>query len=63
MVGKLLLTEMEAASIELGTNTCLFQLDYDEWVFLLTDYWLKSTWRFCSDNNIRLQGPCKLPPL
>lgn len=62
MVGKLLVTELEAACIELGIKECLFQLDYDKWVFLLTDCWLKSTWKFCLANNIRLQGPCYLPP-
>lgn len=63
MVGKLLIAELEAASIELGVNFSLFQLDYKVWCHLLTDCWLKSTWEFCSKNHIRLQGPCKFPSM
>ena len=61
MVGTLLWIEIEAACLELGVNKSLFKLDYGKWNHLLTDYWLKSTWRFCSEHTITLQGPCPLP--
>ena len=63
MVGKLLLAEIGAASIELGINCSVFELKYNLWGHLLTDCWLKSIWEFCSSNNIHLQGHCKFPSL
>ena len=56
MVGKLLLMELEAASVELGVDGNMFDLSYDRWEYLLTDCWLKSTWKFCSDHSIVLRG-------
>ena len=63
MVGKLLMAELEAASIELGRNCSIFELQYKNWNHLLTDCWLKPTWEFRSNNNIQLQGRCPFPSL
>lgn len=63
MVGKLLQIELEAANIELGIKGHLFELNYDEWHFLLTNCWLKSTWEFCFRNKLSLNGSYDTPML
>ena len=54
VVGDLIRAELETASLEIGSGSHLFQMDYEQWHFLLTDCWIKSLWKFCSDNTISL---------
>ena len=40
--------------MELGVGSKMFELDYGDFSDHVTDTWLKHTWKFRDDNNIKL---------
>jgi hypothetical protein len=54
MTGELLRTTIEAAKVEIGVGRSLFSLDYKLYSHLLTDTWIKDTWKFAREHNIDL---------
>jgi len=50
----LLQCSLEQAQLELGLSTPLFQVDYSQYGFLLTDYWVKFLWSFLAYTDCSL---------
>lgn len=55
MMDELLRTTIEAAKVEVGVGRNLFQLDFSKYEYIVTDSWIKETWRFAYDNNIEIK--------
>jgi len=54
ITGHLLRTSLEQHTVELEVQHKMFELDYDHFSDHVTDTWLKHTWKFCDENNIKL---------
>ena len=54
ITGKLIRTTIEAAKIEIGSETHFFQLDYKDYSPLLTECWIKDIWKFAHEQNIHI---------
>jgi hypothetical protein len=55
MTDELLRTSIEIAKVEVGVGRNLFQLDFTKYEHILTDCWVKETWRFAHENNIEIK--------
>jgi hypothetical protein len=54
MMGELLQTSIEATKVKVGVDRNLFSLDYTIYHPLLTDTWIKETWKFARDHQIEI---------
>jgi hypothetical protein len=62
ITGGLIRTSIEAAKLELGTGSTLFQTNYKKFGQLLTACWIMHTWKFMSEFDITLiEGTATLP--
>ena len=57
ITGKLLNTNMENITLELGSGTPFWDLDYASWSPLVTHSWMKYTWKDLSTTALSLKGP------
>ena len=55
LTGQLIQTSLEAAQLEIRIGRSIFELDYNEFGFLLTDCWIKHVWKFAYDKSIRIE--------
>ena len=62
-LGSLLMAQLEACNIEMGTNNHIMELTYSKWEILLTDCWFKHLWQFFSENSIKIRGPYARPSM
>ena len=62
-LGNMMISQLEACSIELGTSTHIFKLDFKTWEKLLTSCWMKHIWCFIHRYNIRIVGQYDNPKL
>ena len=56
-IGKLIESEIESLSLEIGTMNNIFTLNYETWSVGCTPTWITSTWQFCSKHSIIVHGP------
>ena len=54
ITGKLIRVSMETAILEVGIGRNIFNLNYNKFGLLLSECWIKSIWRYCSENNIMI---------
>ena len=54
LTGKILRHSLEALKMELGTNGSVFSLPYETWGPLATESWLKFTWHFLAEHEMRI---------
>jgi hypothetical protein len=55
MTDEFLHTSIEATKVEVGVGRNLFQLDFDKYGHILTNCWVKETWRFAYEHNIEVK--------
>jgi hypothetical protein len=55
MMDELLTTSIELAKVEIGVGRNLFSLDFPKYEHILTDCWVKETWRYAHENNIEIK--------
>ena len=63
IMGKLQRTNIEHLTLELGSATPFWELDYNVWGHIATKSWLTSTWRDACILGLILRGPTSLPSL
>ena len=63
LVGGLLKAQFEQCSLEIGVGKHILSLPFDKYGCLLTDCWVKNTWKFCWENAIEIRGEYELPTL
>ena len=54
MLRELLRTSIEIAKVEIGIGRNIFNLDYKLYQILLTNCWIKDTWKYASENQISI---------
>ena len=54
MTGKILRHSLEALKMELGTNGSVLSLPFTIWGHLATESWIKDTWKFLAEHNMRI---------
>ena len=65
MTGQILKTTYEQAVVEAGLPGDLCKWKFEDWAAIFSQkLWISETWRFCSDNNIKIRtnGEGKLRP-
>lgn len=55
MTGQFLRTTLEAAIIEMGILSNLFDLDYERFECLLSPCWIKNVWKFIDEHDLRIE--------
>ena len=61
--GKMIVINIEAAQIHIGTSIPFLHLPYPDYEYMLPDCWTKTLWEFVWRNGITLVGPIKTPSL
>ena len=61
--GKMIVINLEAARIHIGTSTSFLNLPYPDYECMLPNCWVKSLWEFVWQNGITLSGPIETPSL
>ena len=60
--GMLMNASLELAQVEVGTSWSIFDMEFNDYGFLLTDCWIKSLWAFSSTYSIQLHNPEQVLP-
>ena len=47
---------LEGIQFQLGLSNLIYNYSYYDYSFLTSDTWIKSQWKFITDNHLRLQG-------
>ena len=54
-LGRLLQNTLECLTIELGTQSCPFILNYEKYEKCTTSSWIKHLWKFCFEQQVTLK--------